>query len=504
MDLQVHISGMDVALDAYLFYCRKKLGQSVEYGATIKLNQGNRYLVAEIAKQVSNQNSHFSVQWKGETMAENLLLTNCVYAPQSGEERLQLVSTFNRFGSADPGPFHPCKKVLRGAGNMLQLFRKYFSDLVHFDSTVEYALEQIQFPDGDKTNIIQFQETDVEMLYKAVYWYNCMAGKKNSLIISGSPEVSKFQLAWLQPEKCTDLSFPTSRKIDDKVVSKWNAQLKIGFQEMAPPRLYKQALPAQNICYEIQRGSFTIGEWNDWKKIDVPSYYKEQFVYETDDTFYDARGESVNWISRIATLPRKEDLEVAAHSLTQWSGIGKVTTRTPSGYWMEIELPDFDGGHTTMDVRVTTAYNGHKGDAGFHLVPEQDTEVHVHKPSDWLQPVLLLSNVRSQNVVGAAPYWKLEDPFICDFTSWYVNLNDMATTAQENISMNTLDVIIAGLTGQANTLSVGAKSSVFIADKEFTVVSTTTTVSGDKMLTGGDTYIDGGDTTITGGKVYIS
>jgi hypothetical protein len=440
MELTIRISGIEPAFDAHSFYLKRSMGKSPEYGVVLKLNYATRYRLEEIAQILKDKKNRFSIEWQHQPILNEAKLFRIESSQHDREIKLVFSSLMNRYASYKPGPFTPRKRVLSGS-NMLELVRNYFSNLVDFDDTVEFALQKIKFPDKDKTNIIQYRDTDHEMLQKIISWYNYLAGYKEALMISGAPAEGKFQLTWVQPAKCLALKYDSTRRLEDKINSKYAPEILIGYSKMPPPEIYNQNIPAQNICYQLNRDGYNDQEWHNWKTFDIPCYYQNRFVYEMYDVFTRTAQDNLDWISYIGTLAAEEKLHVPKPaSLEPWSGIGKVKNRTETGFWMEVELPDFEPEHNLAQVRVTSNYSGHEGNAGLHLIPEKETEVLIHKGTNWLDPVVLLNNVRSKPVIEKAPFWKLEDVTKWDFNSLSVKLKDITTTAEENITMKTKGV----------------------------------------------------------------
>ncbi|WP_118973863.1 hypothetical protein [Taibaiella koreensis] len=470
MDLKIEISGIDFVFDGHSFYHKRRFGHSVEFGALLKLNQETQEWITAISEQLREERTDMTVTWKGEQLAAASALFQCSYVLHETEPRLLLTCRRNEFEAYKPGPFVPRKRVLKGK-NMLELFRKYFLQLVAIEDHIEAALQKVKFPDNEKTNLIQFGYTDYEMMQKVLNWYNTQVALQDTLTVSGSAETLRFDLVWAQPGKYISLGYNESRKLDDHIASSYKEDIRIGYGDRTLPIIYKSGIVPQNAQYILNRGGYTREEWQPWSTINVPAFYKGRFVYEVIDTFKDARVGNLGWETRITTLARQEELDVPAQEFGAWSGMGTVKKRSATDCWMEVELADFENGANLLDVRVTTAYSGHHGNAGFHLVPEMNTEVLVHKSCNWKEPVLLLSNVRSEAAAGKAPFWKLEDASQWEFTSLSVSLNDVTTTASKNIVMQTKEIKATAedsIAMQSKEITTTAEESITMKTKAVT------------------------------------
>lgn len=439
--MKIRISGISDFFISPSFQFNRKLGKYTDYGITLSLNHSNSILLNSIASQLKKDTVKISLFLNDEntSLANDLELTNCEFIENPYEPRLNLKCVTNKVKDYQPGAFKLRNRVLK-AQNLKELFKNYFCFIVELDNTIKVAFERIKFPDKEKTNLIQYKQTDYEMVVKLVAWYNTIVQPKESVIISGSAENDRIQIKWLQENKCADLNYNTSRRLDDKITSELNPAIRIGLGEMKAPKLFRQNTFSQNIVYIVNQGNFDNGNWEKWKKVELPAYYKENFVYQIQDNFSDANDEHLSWQSQIATLPNPGILDFPASNSTPWSGLGKVINRTSNDYWLEVELDDFEKNFNTADVRISTLYSGHKGNAGLHLVPEKNTEVQVIKGSNWLSPIVFLSNVRSEETIGEAPFWQLEDATQWNFQSTNIKVKDITTTAEDTVVVKTKGV----------------------------------------------------------------
>ena len=62
------------------------------------------------------------------------------------------------------------------------------------------------------------------------------------------------------------------------------------------------------------------------------------------------------------------------------------------------------------------------------------------KGSNWLSPIVFISNVRSEKTIGEAPFWKLEDATHWDFQSTNIKVKDITTTAEDAVVVKTKGV----------------------------------------------------------------
>lgn len=421
------------------FYCDKRMGFPIEYGVTLVFNYHNDKRLEEIVKILGQEKNRFSLSFDGEIILPMVDLSECVHIEHPSETRVMVKYVQNMFEDYQPGPFVPRKRVLK-AENLLKMFQKYFSHLVKIDDNIEFELGKIKFKDKEKNNLIQYQQTDYEMLQQLLSWYNYNANTEDALTVTGSAADNRYQLAWLQEKKGRDLQYPEQRNLNNAIYSEFESIVRPGVKDALTPLVYKKQVTVQNICYTINRRRFDVDEWKKWKVIELPAYYNNHHAYFIRDTFLDTKDKILSWETSIYVLPKSVMQDVVPMQNKVWVGTGIVVNRTPTNFWIEVQLPGFESSADKADVRITSSYSGHSGNAGLHLVPEKNTEVEILKSADWLAPITLLHNIRSKEVVEKAPFWKLEDAAKWDFQSLHKEVKDMNITALDTITWKTKGV----------------------------------------------------------------
>ncbi|MDO1450210.1 hypothetical protein Q0590_28275 [Rhodocytophaga aerolata] len=388
------------------------------------------------------------------------------------------------YTSLPEAAFAPKKRVLK-ANSFKELLNSYFDDIVYWDDPVKNTIMNDKLIEGEtlKTNFIQNGISDFEMLRQIIAVYNHWKGSANSLVLTGAITNKKMKLEWAQELKFRELNLVEGKKITREIPANPAPFLIFNEINISSPLTYYKNEPLQLITHEIRWGKFVETDWNDWYKLDLPLFLEEKFVYEIKDYLKLEDGKTV-YNSLVSIFPRTLIFEVEDKSLLPWTGVGTISKRDPKKQWLEVKLGGFESGDDTVDAKVSTPYSGKGGSDGFHLVPEEGTEINLIRGSDILSPIISTGNVRSAEAVESAPYWKLEEG-----ATWSFKKLSFSNDESLQISASTIENIAKKeITVSGDTITISGDTSVDINSKTLNVAGET-----EAKITGKAISIDGTD-----------
>lgn len=375
-----------------------------------------------------------------------------------------------------PDPFLPRRRVHR-AKNMRDLVRR-FANVAQPVKGLLSELGRIEFPDKDKTSIIQDGVSD--WLFFAHILDQCQFLSRDTpkwlplTLVGGVDENQGTAGRWvLTPglraayQEWGDIDrlkirFRDGRDADgDSRIEFCRLQGRVRV-----PKFPSGSFPGV-IWWRPQR-HFDAGRWQQWRTMDLPRFdEQEALVWRIEDRVYQSGLENIGWETKVFSAPLEAQVTgpVAPCRLRPWLGFGTVDEASAKGPWIRVRLPGFQSGEDIADVRLTTPFSGTDGKKGLHFVPARGTEIKLAWSGRFDASVALVGNARSQETEFASPSVYLEDTF---------------TTQYEDIHCRR----IGDVTVDSN-LSVGIKQQ--------------TQVSSTRQLR---VQADGADLKMTGGTVY--
>lgn len=439
--LTVKIDGVGSELPAYQVRYKRQHGEAVEVFVTIQKHESveTHQILNELVQQVLDKVCEMEIFWNGASISPKLIISE-VTSTGSSETEIVIRSIYTHL----PGDAYVPRYRILKASNFRELINSFFSKIVTIENSVANCLGE-EFPDGKQTNHIQNGISDLEMLKNLVNSYNQSCFIKdpaspfnNTLLLTGNAQDPAYRLVWAQIQK--NLELVSTLSADPVSGVKFNrGKLKPQYNWGGPEKL-------QTVCYEIKHeNGYSSGNWENWRKKNLPLRYNGNFVYAIEDLFEYSSEELLKWTSYISILAKYPILETRYGQLpASWIGKGKVTRRDTKNQWMEVRIDNFEKGYNIMNVRLSTPYSGKKQTGGLHLVPEKDTEVLVIKAADWMQPVMLLHNIRNAECEIEAPYWQLEDPTIWSFKDMLFSLRKMETKASDELKYSAKQYKVLG------------------------------------------------------------
>jgi hypothetical protein len=257
-------------------------------------------------------------------------------------------------------------------------------------------------------------------------------------------------------------------------------------------------------------------------------------VYRIADRLWpaDTVDETLQWSTRLDPLPEGAIVagpEPPVH-LTPWLRIGEVSETQPKKPWIKVKLEGYEKDNETIQARLHSPYGGTNGKRGLHLAPEAGTKVILSWSGRFHEPLLVLGNVREEEMEFNSPSLWLEALATKQYADILVKQVGKTTVesafdleVKETTTMKSLKAL--KLTGEdattiesAKAFKIDAKDAADIASaKALTLAATQDAKLGGANVTveaqqaaavkgnaGAELSASGGDTTIKGLKVMIN
>jgi hypothetical protein len=327
----------------------------------------------------------------------------------------------------DPNPFLPRRRVHR-ARTMRALLDK-FQHVCHASTGVLTELGRITFPDDGHASIVQDGLSDWEFVGHVLDQCNLLRPGAPWLpltLMGGVSPQSSTSGKWVVTPGCRQAyeswSDVDRRKLHFRDDQGSDGCGRIEFGSISSkgrsPSFPHGIIPAP--IYWRQDRKFDDGAWQRWSTIDLPRFTSDGvMIWKIVDRLYNFGQSTIEWESRLWTMPPDAIVPspIPSVHLRPWIGLGKITGRSPKGYWLQTELPGFESGENAADVRLTTPYSGRDGRKGVHLVPENGTEVEVRWSGRFDASLLFGGNIRSGDANFDSPSLYVEDLFTAQYAN---------------------------------------------------------------------------------------
>jgi hypothetical protein len=392
-----------------------------------------------------------------------------------------------------PDPFTPRRRVLK-AKNMLDLVEK-FAGVARPLKSLRGDLQQISFPEGDKSCIIQDGVSDwiflghildqCRMLNPGASWL--------PLTLLGSMDTNAGTDGRWVIGSGASAAYSSWGEVAGRTVRFEESESMDGFERFdfgeasslcrAPD--FPGAL-APTVAVRHPERKITAARWTSWTGGDVPRFTEQgNMVYRIDDRIFRAAdGDTrLGWDTRTYAVPPQFRIAgpIPERPLSPWLGLGKVQETSASGPWISVQLPGFESGSDVADVRLSTPYSGKNGKRGLHFVPETGTEVEIGWTGRFDAPIVLVGNMRRDSAEFDSPSVYLESTHKAQYA-------DINSPQIGNMSMTKIGDVSITKIGD-----VSVDSSLSMAVKQ------TTTVNSQQKL---EINADGANLKMSGGTVY--
>jgi len=388
--------------------------------------------------------------------------------------RLDVTAEGTRPTPSAVNPFSPRRRVLR-ARNMKVLVDQ-FRHIAEPVMGVKNELQNLTFPDGQKTTIIQDGMSDWSFFGHILDQARFMARNADWLPLSlfgGVDEGAGTAGKWVVTP---GIKTPYARwnEIEPRTINFVEANdgpERFQFGSIDGGSRVPAFPSARFPTVGISRPWRTFGEasWHQWRNLDLPRFTtKGDMIWQIHDRISLSEQDDIGWETVVYAAPPEAQMigPFTPRSLSPWIGIGEVSETDPKGPWIRVKLAGFEDGDASLaDVRLSTPFSGTDGKKGLHFVPEQRTRVEVCWTGRFDSSVVLVGNTR----------W---EP--ADFSSPSVFLEATHTAQYEDINVK-----------KAGEITVDSNLSV--------TVKKSTSVKSQQPL---KIHADNADLKMTGGIVY--
>jgi hypothetical protein len=329
----------------------------------------------------------------------------------------------------DHDPFVPRWRVHR-VRNIQELIDK-FSYLARPMTALARELGELRLPDGEHSSIIQAGLSDWQFLRRTLRQCRILAPGSPAwlplTLIGGVDEQSGSAGHWVIaagsadayrdwgdiPKRCVRLGATdgTPRLEFASVAAESTAPFPEG------------AVPIVVQCRDSR--PFEAATWQAWRSADLPRFWSDdamlwriEDVLRRNEARPDSDAATIIWDSRCHLAPPGLSISNLEGwpADPSWIGTGEVTMSPANSPWLTVKLSGFESGEDTVDARIMTAFSGHDGTRGLHLVPATGTTVALGWAGRFDASVSLLGNTRSKDTAFAAPSLYLEDAYSAQFT----------------------------------------------------------------------------------------
>jgi hypothetical protein len=333
--------------------------------------------------------------------------------------------------SPKPDPFVPRRRVHK-VRNMKDLVERFGHVAVPVRG-LRAELEGIEFPDGERSSIVQDGQSDWTFFFHMLDQCRFLAKGSPAwlplVLVGGVDEGQGTDGRWVVTPGLRR-AYESWGAIGDRTIRfedghDKDGEPRIEFGQLAdaarvpsfPSGTYPSAVDWR------PRRAFDAGRWKSWRSMDLPRFTSAEgaLVWRIEDRLH-ASGDVLAWETRTFAAPPEAEIvgPVEPARLRPWVGLGTVEQTSTDGPWIQVKLGGFESGEDELDVRLGTPYSGKDGKRGLHFVPENGTEVLVGWGGRFDQSVVLVGNARSEAAELPSPSVYLESEHTAQYADVHV------------------------------------------------------------------------------------
>jgi hypothetical protein len=344
-------------------------------------------------------------------------------------DRLDIIAQPTAATGSGISPFLPRRRVHK-AKNMLELFDR-FQHIAKPIRRVRTKLQgkEFQFPDGDKTSIIQDGISD--WLFFGIILDQCriLSPKANWLpltMVGGADQNAGTFGKWIVTPGIK-APYVEWNEVGPRQISFGpdDGEERFQFGQIESLCRVPEFPSAQFPTFGIWRPSRTFepSRWQNWSNLDMPRFTPQgSMIWRIQDRISRSPQDNMGWETVVFAGPPETQVAgpIQQSRLSPWIGLGKVEKRDNKGPWIKVSLTGFEDGANLADVRLSTPFSGKDGKKGLHYVPEEKTDLQVSWSGRFDDSLIFNGNTRQ----GSA-----------DFDSPSVFLQDTHTAQYEDVKV---------------------------------------------------------------------